>query len=532
MVGDHAHPLMRERAAGLSPAVNRLLDQAAAALARKEPDAAEAALTGVLALAPDCTEARHLQDLTQQLRGDYAKALALLQQVLAAKPDDARVHTDLGTLLYAGGEVEASLTSLRRACELAADFSPAWFNLGRVLKMRGRSAGAITALHRAVDLDPDHIAARLMLADAQASLGATAVASANYREVLRRHPGLPEAWLGLSQLQNVPFGGDDVVRLQHAIQTPGLPTQARISLGFVLARALEDQADYREAFRVLGKANALMRRQVNWNPLKARAQVDAVLAAFAEPLDRAPDPHLGEQVIFVVCLPHSGSTLTERILAAHSQVEGAGELPDLQQIIDEESIRRGQPFPAWVAATTTADWSRLGRDYLARTERWRRRKPRFTDKGLSNWELVGAALAMLPGAKVVNSRRDAVENCFGCYRQLFDRGHYFSYDLDHLTSYWRDYDRLSRHWQRLFPERFLEHDFEALQADPDAQVRRLLAFCGLDHEQACLAVQQSQDPSRPVGTGQPLGHGVARSALYGPALNRLRMLLAGRNPPH
>ncbi|WP_426701202.1 sulfotransferase [Rhodanobacter sp. Col0626] len=522
---------MRERAAGLSPAVTQLLEQAAAALGRQELDAAEAALASALALEPDCIEAQRLLGLTQQMRGDYANAVRLLQQVLAARPDDALVHTNLGGLLYARGEFEASLTLLRRACELAADFSPAWFNLGRVLQMRGRPAGAITALHRAVDLDPGHVPSRLMLADAQVRVGAMGAASANYREVLRCHPAHPEAWLGLSQLEATRFGPDDVAGLQQVLQISGVPMQARISLGFVLARALEDQADYREAFRVLAKANALMRRQVNWDPAKARVQVDALLDAFAAPLDRTADTQRGEQVIFVVCLPQSGSTLTERILATHPRVEGAGELPDLQQVIDEESARRGQPFPTWVAAATPADWSRLGHDYLARTERWRWHKPRFTDKSLLNWQLVGAALAMLPGAKVVNSRRDAVENCFGCYRQLFEHGHHFSYDLDHLTSYWHDYDRLSRHWQRLFPDRFLEHTHEALQADPDVQIRRLLAFCGLDYEPACLAFQQRQDSLQATDLTQradwPLGLGTPRSELYGPALNRLRMLLAG-----
>jgi tetratricopeptide (TPR) repeat protein len=525
MVGDHAHPLKRERAAGLSPAVTRLLDQAAAALARKEPYAAEVALTGVLELMPDGIDAPRLQGLTQQ---DYAKAVLLLQEVLAAKPGEARIHANLGKLLYARGEFEASLTSLRRACELAPDASSAWFNLGRVLQLRGRAAGAITALHRAVDLDPDYIAARLVLADVQGSLGATGAARATYREVLSREPMQPEAWLGLSQLQDARFGVDDVLLLQQALQSPGLPLTARISFGFVLARALEDQADYREAFRVLGKANALMRRQVNWHPVKARAWVDAIRSAFAEPLAGTPDAQLGEEVIFVVGLPHSGSTVIEKILAAHPQVEGAGELPDLQQVIDEESTQRAQPFPTWIGAATPADWSRLGRDYMARTERWRRHKPRFIDKSLQNWLLAGVALTMLPGARVVNSRRDAVENCFGCYRQLFGRGHHFSYDLDHLTSYWRDYDRLSRHWQRLFPDRFLEHAHEALQADPDAQVRRLLAFCGLDHAPACEASQWMEDTSRkPGATDRPLGPGAPRSILYGSALNQLRMLLAG-----
>ena len=112
---------------------------------------------------------------------------------------------------------------------------------------------------------------------------------------------------------------------------------------------------------------------------------------------------------------------------------------------------------------------------------------------------------------MVNSRGDALETCFACYRQLFASGNEFSYDLDHIASYWRDYDRLCRHWQRLFPQHFLEYVHESPQADPEAQVRRLLAFCGLEYDPACLALHRQ--PS------------TARSVRYGSELNRLRMLL-------
>jgi hypothetical protein len=140
-------------------------------------------------------------------------------------------------------------------------------------------------------------------------------------------------------------------------------------------------------------------------------------------------------------------------------------------------------------------------------------------------------MAMLPGARVINSRRDALENCFGCYRQLFVSGSDFSYDIDDLASYWHDYDRLSRQWQHLYPERFFEHVYEALQADPEAQVRRLLAFCGLNYDPACLAFHRTQ---RTVNTAsaaqvrQPLRQDTARAALYGDLLNRLRTLLGER----
>ncbi|HEY0199101.1 MAG TPA: sulfotransferase [Rhodanobacter sp.] len=467
------------------------------------------------------------------MRGNYAQAVIALRQALSAKPDDALILMNLGTTLYANGEVDEALVSLQRASQLAPDFAPAWFSLGKTLKLNARESGAVTALHRAVDLDPDHLPARITLAEVQTSLGAIAQAVANYRDVLRVRPDQPDAWIGLANLKTERFGATDVAQLEKALDAPQVSVNARVTLGFALAQAQEDQADYSAAFETLQQANALMRRQVSWDRSVASAYVDSIIEAFAQPLLGAPDARLGEEVIFIVCLPRSGATLTEQILASHPQIEGADELADLKQVLDEESARRGQPFPHWTAAATPDDWSRLGHDYLARTGRWRLQRPRFTDKNPVNWRLVGAAMAMLPGARVINSRRNAVENCFGCYRQLFVSGSHFSYDLEEMAAHWLDYDRLSRHWKRIFPQRFFEHSYEALLTDPEAQICRLLDFCGLDFDAACLEFHRNRRTVRTASAAQvrqPLQRHVARSALYHDRLGRLRELLGAGTP--
>jgi hypothetical protein len=183
----------------------------------------------------------------------------------------------------------------------------------------------------------------------------------------------------------------------------------------------------------------------------------------------------------------------------------------------------------WVGLATPADWTRLGQDYLARSGHRRRGLPRFVDANPLDWRLVGVLMAMLPGARVVHCQRDAVETCFACYRELFAGGHEFSYDLDDIASHWRDHQRLVRHWQRLFPQRFLEHDYEALLAAPEAGVRRLLAFCGLELDPACLGFQHEPTDARSARrTQQPWRREPALAARYGAELDRLRLLLGLR----
>jgi hypothetical protein len=283
------------------------------------------------------------------------------------------------------------------------------------------------------------------------------------------------------------------------------------------------------AFDVLSEANALKRRYVHWDRNEERARVDAIANAFSDPMSAPLDATLGKEVIFVACLPRSGSTLTEQILGSHPQVEAADEIETLPEIIEEESRRRGRPFPDWVPSATAEDWHRLGKDYLARTQQWHPLKPRFTDKNPSNWAYVGAALAMLPGALVVNSRRDPLETCFACYRQLFgNRTVSYSYDLDDLVDYYAGYARLSKLWARRFPRQYFDHEYESLQADAEAQIRRLLGFCGLPFDPACLDFHRSSRTILTISAAQvrqPLRLDTARSARYGSKLDPLRARL-------
>lgn len=467
--------------------MERLLNQARTALNRRQVDEAERALFGVLALASDCAEANRLMGVVAQMRGDHANAIRFLQQALSRNPNDAVTHMNLGTAQFEAGATDAGLASLRQACELAPGNASGWYNLGKALKLQVRYEEARDAFQQALSLDAAHVLARIGLADAQTGLGDIAQAAKNHREVLRRQPEQPHAWFSLSNLKTEAFSAADAVRLHRAFSRSQTPVEDRVMLGFALARAIEDQGDYAAAFAVLQQANAIKRRTVKWDSSAEHARVDAIMQAFSTPASAPLDSSLGREVIFIVSLPRSGSTLTEQILASHPQVEGANEITDLPQVIEDESKRRGKRFPHWVGDATPADWTRLGREYLARTERWRVQRPRFTDKNLVTWQLVGAIRRMLPAASVVNCHRDPLETCFACYRQLFSNGAHFSYELADMAAQYNEYARLSRYWQAQYPQSIFDHSHDALLADPESRIRRLLGFCGLTFDPGCLS---------------------------------------------
>ena len=367
-----------------------------------------------------------------------------------------------------------------------------------------------------------------------AVLGDTPAAVQMLRGTLSRQPDSADAWVTLGHLKTERLGSEDVEQLQNLLQRSGMPDDVRIPLAFTLAKALEDQSRYAEAFDVVQDANALKRRHLHWSRDEERARVDAIAHAFPHALPEPDDRTRGEEVIFVVHMPRSGSTLTEQILASHPQVQGGDEILVLPDILDEESERRGRPFPQWVPEATGADWRRMGETYLERTRHLREQHPRFTDKTPNNWAFVGAALAMLPGARVVNARRDPLETCFSCYRQLFPVGCHFTYDLDDMVDYYAGYERLSAQWRRIFPQRYFENSYESLQSDTEGQIRRLLEFCELPFDPACLDFHRTRRAVLTLSSTQvrqPLQKDTARSARYGDKLDALRAKLLAAGIP-
>ncbi|MEZ5463450.1 sulfotransferase [Dokdonella sp.] len=519
----------RQRLQGLDPAAQRMLQAAAAGIESRNFTEAGRAMVGVLALAPRHPEVLRMQGVLSHLQGRYAEAERALRAALVENPDDPLIHNNLGSTLRASGDVQAAVASFRQATVLDPGLAAAWFNLGKTCKAHADLDEARVALERAVELSPEHAPARIVLGDTRKATGDIDGAAASFREAIRLNPRSGNAWYSLANLKTVRFSAEELARMTHTLSLPDLNEDDRIALGFARVKALEDAGRHEDAFAGLVLANARKRRQLSWDAAAFSAKVDALLSAFPVGVSAASRSDNGKEVIFVVSLPRSGSTLVEQILAAHPQVEGASELPDLPNVIEGESRRRGVAFPDWVVDASPQDWTRLGESYLESTRRWRTERPLSTDKGLFNWQYVGAALAMLPSARVVICRRDPLETCLSCFHQLFARGQEYSYRMDELAAYWSDFDRLSRHWSERYPGQVHEVIHEELLAEPREATSRLLAFCGLPFDEACLRFHESTRSVRTASAAQvrqPLRQTTARAAKYGQALAPLRDALS------
>jgi tetratricopeptide (TPR) repeat protein len=521
----------RKRLSGLSPRVARMAQEAAAAIDRRHLGDARRSLVAASVLAPGHPEILRLQGVLSHLEGRINDAVATLRDALAVAPDDTLILNNLGISLRESGDADRAIEMFERATLLDPDLAAAFFNLGKTLKSQARPEEALPHLQRALELSPTHVPARIVLGDSLKALGQIDDAAQAFRDALRLNPRNAQAWFSLANIKTIPLTLREANQLEQLLRERSLNDDDRVRMGFTLAKALEDNAQYEKSFAALSEANRCKRRHMPWDAARFSSEIRAILEACARPSVATAPSAQGGEVIFIVSLPRSGSTLTEQILAAHPEIEGASELPDLPDVINQESQRRGEEFAVWYGKATADDWERLGKEYLHRTRRWRENKPRFTDKGLANWQSVAAALAMLPAARIVVCRRDPLETCLACFVQLFARGQHFSYAIDDVVAYWQDFDQLCRHWLDIYPGQVRDMVYEELLEEPERVTRELLTFCGLSFEPACLRFHEASRSVRTASAAQvrqPLRRDTARADRYGSALDELRhALLSG-----
>lgn len=484
-------------------------------------------LMQLAALAPAHPEVQYWLGVLHSDNGAWPEAAQALAQAAAQRDDDFKTWMMLGAAQGHANDTDNARRSFERASRspgAASDF----LNLSIECDRQGFYEEALHAVNEALRLDRQSAIALLQRSRCNKALGHAEAAAADCRALIAMGRETARAWFALVDLKTVPLSEAERERLATTAENPGLAAADRQLLDFALGQALEDAGAHARALTVFQRANQAARATHPWNRAAFAGRVEALRTTFEKrPVAQASSQ--GDEVIFLVGLPRSGSTLIEQVLAAHPAVEGASELPYLGQVIEAESRRRGRAFPAWVSEASAEDWTRLGQRYLQLSARWRQRKPTATDKLPDNWLYAGAIRAMLPQARIIDCRRDPLETCWSCYKQLFGPGHAtFSYDFDSLAQYWWACERLGDLWANAHPNHVRIQTYEALVTQPEAQIRELLAFCGLPFDAACLDFQSSSRAIRTpsaLQVRQPLRQVSTRASRYGPLLDPLRAAL-------
>lgn len=517
------------RLAMLPPKLGILIQHAGVALAENDLRAAQNALRDALVIAPTQSDVLRVHGILLAQIGNYTGAIESMGAALRSTPDDAVTYSQYARVLEDAGNLEAASRLRQSAVERLPDSPLAWADLGEHLFQYQGAERALPPLKRATQLAPDYAPAQLKYGSALVAIGQASKGAASIRKALAIEPAFGAAWLALTDIKTVSITTDEAECMRALLRGGAIDESEHIAIEFALASVCEDSGFYQEAFELLIDANARRRKELRlWSTELFHTQEERAEQVFDVPHAEAEDPRLGEQVIFMVGMPRSGTTLVEQILASHSKVEGSGELGDLARVLSEESSRLQMHYPDWVPNATPQDWHRMGQRYLELTAHWRTDKQRSTDKMPNNWRALGAIRSMLPGARIIICRRDPLENCWSCFKQYFPQGWEFTYDINHLGQFWRAFDRAASRWVERSPLNVYEQSYEALTLNPQAEISALLAFCGLPFDEDCLRFHEIKRSVRTLSAAQvrqPMQRCKRTAAQYGVLLDPLRKAL-------
>ncbi len=424
---------------------------------------AEFLLESAVTFAPDNTQVRVDYVRALRKRQKFVQALAEAQKLLNMAPDNPQFQSIYAVESMQTGDFDTALKVFDQVlAQLPAD-PVTLTSRGHALKTSGQAGAAIDS----------------------------------YRQAITSQPAYGEAYYALANLKTYRFLPAELQLMHQQEKDTSLSHMDRIYLNFALGKAYEDSGEFETSFQYYAQGNVLKKAESRYSAEKMTEELLAQQRIVTNALVRerlgqgctSPDP------VFVVGLPRAGSTLLEQILSSHSQIDGTLELPNILSL--SQRLRRltghaGRGYPEILADLTPAELKAFGQEYIDDTRIHRQGAPLFIDKMPNNFRHVGLIKLILPNARIIDARRDAMACCFSGFKQLFAEGQEFTYSLTDVGTYYRDYVSLMSHWDEVFPTAVLRVQHEDVVANLEHEVRRMLDYLDLPFEQACLDYYQTE----------------------------------------
>ncbi|MEZ6190155.1 MAG: sulfotransferase [Phycisphaerales bacterium] len=426
-------------------------------------------------------------------QGNIGKALKLMRRAVELLPGDEQVRLGLGVTLLDSNGLDGARAVLEPLTRSGAVRAEACAALARVYERLGRYDDAHELIEPLIENPPVPIDAALMFADLAPRIGKV---------------------------------GRAIELIDSLVETQPLSGDQRMLSHFALGRLYDKQNDAGRAFDHFRQANGLKSRA--FDPAEHEREVDAILHTFTRDMIAGhPKPAIDDsRPVFIVGMPRSGTSLVEQVLATHPAVVGGGELPDISNFARQlRRIAVSTPgstpgfipgSPAYPSTYSREQLDEMARLYVGKLDAIGPKAERITDKTPSNFLYLGLIALILPGARVIHCKRDPMASCWSCYTQNFVGAHAYSYDLTHLGLYYRQYERLMRHWRGTLDIPLLEVDYGSLVADPEPGMREIVGFCGLPWDDACLRFYENKRPMPSASYDQ------VRQPIYTSSVDRWR----------
>jgi len=426
------------------------------AMKLKATSEAEFILETCAELAPTSVEAKYELFKVYSKLGKFAKALSIAQALVKNDSDNTFYQLAKATALVGVGSIKEAIDIYQHVIATRKAVANVYLLLGHALKTQGNIAESIAAYQHAYEIEP--------------------------------YCG--DAYWSLANTKTYQFSTDEIHTMEIGTKSDEKSTSDRVHLHFALGKAFEDQEHYEKAFFHYDAGNQLQHTIITYSSQKHTQFVQSQITAFTPSLveklshvgcdDRAP--------IFIVGMPRAGSTLLEQILASHSQVDGTMELHEILGLAATLSKRQGDraTYPNNIKNIPDHIFAEFGKKFIDETQVYRQGGTYFIDKMPNNYMHIGLIKLILPKAKIIDARRNPMACCFSGFKQLFGEGQEFSYSLHDIGLYYQNYVKLMDHWQSLFPGEILLVQHEEVVNNTQAEIKRILDFCGLPFEQACI----------------------------------------------
>ncbi|MBT3358000.1 MAG: tetratricopeptide repeat protein [Rhodospirillales bacterium] len=503
----------------------------AALLQRGELDEAVPLLREAARLAAGHAGARmNLGSALMEL-GESEAALAEFDAALAIGADGAPLHFNRARLLDRLGREREAVAAFERSIELDDSLAPAHNDLARVLNRRGRREEAEIHARKAISLAPKNPDFRLNYGDILVALGRSSEALTCFESLEQEFPELAQAYLRHAKVfqdrgdlerargvidtlrhidpnmalvfhrlaadPGVNFTDDELAEIASFVENDQSDETVVAELCFDMGGVLERRGRYDDAFPYYVRANKIVNAACDYDPQSVRETTTRLISTFDADFfeARRKDGMADDRPVFIVGMPCSGTERIEEIIARHRWAGNAGETKDfaiLERELPEMLGSEGLQYPACVDQLDRNKVQRLAGIYLNRMSRTFPQYRRFIDATPDNFRRLGLIAFLFPRARIIHCRRSPMEICFSIFAQGFDAGHAYAYDMDNLSHFFGEYQRLMDHWRQVCPTPVLDVAYEELVAHPEENTRQMLDFCGLDEDDDCFAFGQAE----------------------------------------
>lgn len=420
--------------------------------------------------------------------GRREDAVAKYLEAVRIEPYHLGARNNLGIVLNRLERYDEAIEHFSKVIRASPGFYAAYNNLGLALKQLAREDEAQACFARALEIKPDYAEAVYNWGNLLFDLGRKDEALSKYTQAITIKPHFAEAYRSMSALKRYDENDPHLAHIRAMIKRADISSDDRMHLHYALGKASEDLADREAAFKHYSAGNRLRKDFLRYSPDIERNLFRNLKSAFADTgphqaLDVTPMDQLPQAPIFIVGMPRSGTSLTEHILACHSQISGGGELMTLGKAVTAE----------WSSGRVNNEQLRsIRQSYLEKMHARSAGERYVTDKMHMNYRMIGFICLAFPGAKIVHIKRRSIASCWSIFKYYFsDFGNGYAYDLEDIAEYYQGYMDMMAFWRERFPGAIYDLSYERLTEDQEQETAKLLAHLGLDFEQACIDFHES-----------------------------------------